>query len=180
MSNDELVSFLKQHPLKMACGLLALLSGVGIYLINSRIAETTALLEQKTTEGTRLAANVRNAAQLPEQLGALTSATEKMQSRLIRGSQLATNLQYFYRLESDSGVELLDLRQTSSAPTTANSGVGFAVSVRGEFATLVGYLKQLENGPHYSRILTASMSGSSVDRTGPITLSLSLELLGQP
>ena len=77
MSNEELISFLKQHPLKIACGLLALLAGVGIYLTNARIAEATALLEQKTTEGSRLAANLRNSAQLPEQLDALTSATEK-------------------------------------------------------------------------------------------------------
>jgi hypothetical protein len=158
-----------------------LLSAVGVYFVNGQIEDATRLLEQKSTEGARLAANVKNAAQLPEQLEVLTSAGKKIQSRLIRGSQLATNLQYFYRLETDSGVELIDLRQTSSGqPTKATAGVGFAIAVKGDYVTLLGCLRRLENGPHYCRVMSASINGAAPDRAAPLTLSLSLELLGQP
>ena len=181
MSNAELASLIKRNPLRVACVVLALLSGAGVYFVNGQIEDATKLLEQKTAEGSRLAANVKNAAQLPEQLEMLTSAVKKIQGRLIRGSQLATNLQYFYRLETDSGVELIDLRQTSGTqPTKANAGVGFAIAVKADYVTVLGCLRRLENGTHYCRVMTAAINGAGADRTGPVTLSLSLELLGQP
>src|SRR5688500_15859069 len=105
MSNEELGGVIRRNPLKVVCALLALLSGVGIYLTNTKISEAAVVLEEKTKEGTRLAANVKHSAQLPEQLAEVTSASEKIQSRMIRASELATNLQYFYRLETESGVE---------------------------------------------------------------------------
>ena len=181
MSNEGLGNFAKQHPLKIVCGLLALFSGVGVYLVSGKIEETSTLLQQKTTEGLRLAVNVRNSAQLSEQLDALVAAGAKIDDRLVRATQLASNLQYFYRLEADSGLELIDLRQTSSSqPVKANTGVAFAVTLKGEYSTLLGFLRRLENGTHLSRIVTASISGSPIERAAPLTLSMSLELLGQP
>lgn len=180
MSNEELGSLIKRNPLKVVCGLIALLSGVGMYLTNTKISDAAIVLEQKTTEGTRLATNVKNSVQLPEQLAEITSASEKIRGRMVRATELATNLQYFYRLETDSGVELTDLRQTSGSQSVKlNSGVAFAVSVKGDYPTLMGWLQRLENGPHFCRVLNATM-GAAADRAGPLTLSLSLELLGQP
>jgi hypothetical protein len=180
MSNEELSSLIKRNPLKVVCVLLALVSGAGIYVLNTQIADATALLQQKTTEGTRLAANLKNAAQLPEQFEELTSVSEKIQNRLIRASQLATNLQYFYRLETEAGVELNPRQTSGSQPVAQNTGVGFSVSVIGDYPTLISCLQRLENGPHYCRILSASFGATSADRAGPLALNLSLELLGKP
>jgi hypothetical protein len=183
MSNEELGSLVRRNPLKVVCVLIALLSGVGIYFINTKIADATIVLEDKTKEGSLLAANVKSSTQLAEQVAEITSATEQIQRRMIRATELATNLQYFYRLETESGIELTDLRQSSgSQPVKLNSGVAFAVSVKGEFETIMGWLQRLENGPHYCRVLSATMGTSTAtsDRSGPLTLGLSLELLGQP
>jgi hypothetical protein len=173
--------FVKQHPLKIICVFVALACGAGIYFLGTKITESTILLEQKVAEGSRLEANVNNAAQLSSQLEELTAVAQKIQARQIRASQLATNLQYFYRLETDSGVELIDLRQTSSgAAVKPSTGIGFFVAVKGEYAALIGFLQRIENGPHYCRVLTASMNGQSNDRSGPLTLNLTVELLGKP
>src|SRR5687767_5502824 len=104
MSNQELSERIKRNPLKIACVLVALVSGAGIYLVNTKIEETKVILDQKTTEGTRLETNVKNSAHLPAQVEELTTIGQKIQGRLVRASQLATNLQYFYRLETDSGI----------------------------------------------------------------------------
>ncbi|MEO7600309.1 MAG: hypothetical protein ABIV50_15350 [Opitutus sp.] len=164
----------------MICIGVAILSGVGIYLVNGKIEETQTLLTQKSAEAERLAANVRDGAQLPEQVNALTAAGAKIQARMIKASQLANNLQYFYRLENESGVELLDVRQTTSGTKNAAGGVGFAVSVKGDYPTLLGYLRRLEGGPNYCRIVSTSIAAPTPDRSGLLTLSLNLELLGQP
>src|SRR5689334_17016550 len=99
MSTADLIAFIKSNPLKVLCGLLALLLAPSIYLLNGKIAEAEVLLEQKSTEGGRLALNVKNAALLPEQVASLTASTKKIDERLVHASQLANNLQYFYQQE---------------------------------------------------------------------------------
>lgn len=183
MTNAEFVELIKRNPIRVISGVLAVLCGAGVYYVNDRIDIATQTLAQKTAEGDRLATNVKFSAQLPEQLEALTAANAAIQARAIQASQLANNLQYFYRLETESGVELIDLRQitvmTRSSKTSAN-GVGFAISVKGDYATLLGWLRRLENGPHFCRVMTASMGLPGVDRAAPPTLAVSVELFGQP
>ena len=55
--------------------------------------------------------------------------------------------------------------------------ITFAVSLHGDFTQVMNFLRMLEDGTHYCRVLTASCSGG---RTGPVSLSLNLELLGRP
>jgi len=183
MSGDPL-GILKRQPLRVVCALLALVSGVGVYVVNGRIETSRAELDQKAAEGARLATNVSYAAQLPEQFASLSDVGKQVRARSVRAGELATNLQYFYRLETESGVELIDLRQTTSGNAgkakNASAGVGFSVSVKGDYLTLLGWLRRVETGPHYARILSAAMGGVSPDRAGPLSLSVTLELLGEP
>jgi hypothetical protein len=58
--------------------------------------------------------------------------------------------------------------------------VGFSVSVQGTFPQVLDYLRQLETGAKYSRILTASVSGSVTNRKAPLTLTITVDLLGLP
>lgn len=185
MTNAEFVDLVKRNPLRVIASTVAVLSGVGLYLITDRIEEATTTLSQKIAEGNRLAANVKSAAQLTEQYEALTAANKAIQDRAIQASQLANNLQYFYRLETESKIELLDLRQTTAAVSPARTnakpnGIGFSVAVKGDYRTLMGWLRRVETGPHYTRIMSASMAPAGVDRAGPITLAVALELFGQP
>ena len=179
MSGADLSDSIKRHPLRVACIVVALLSGLGVYFVNGKIEEAHATLSQKVAEGERLAANVRDGGQLQEQFDTLTAAGAKIQNRMIRASQLANNLQYFYRLENEAGVELIDVRQTTAALKAAGP-VGFTVSVKGDYPTLIGFLRRLENGPHFCRINSSSIAAPAPDRTGLLTLSVNLDLLGQP
>ena len=185
ISNEALFSLIRSNPLKTGCIALSALSAVGIYLAQGRIDDAALMLQQKTADGRRLEDNVRNAAQLAEQLDTLTVATEKINGRLVSASQLATNLQYFYRLETDAGVEIIDLRQTTSSGAgkggkAASSAVGFAVSVKGDYESVLGWLRRLEKGRHFCRVLSATVTGTAPDRAGPITINVALELFGQP
>ncbi len=185
MTNEQLFALIKKNPLPVGCGVLALLIGVVIYLRMDLVPETTKLLEQKTAEGERLHANVNNAAQLPEQLAAITEARTEIEKRLVRGVDLAQNLQYFYRLEADTGVKILTLRQNPMAQVKpgakpALTGVGFNVSFQGPYLTVMEFLRRLESGTHYSRFTAVSVGVAGSNRTAPLTFSVSLELLGQP
>jgi hypothetical protein len=179
-AGKSFVATFKKHPVGFGCGLLCLLLIVGIYHRRSAIPEREAVLEERVSEGNRLSQNLRHSAQLKEQHDALVAANAEIDGRAVRLASLATNLEYFYRLETDTGIKLLDLRQMTPAtarggPATKHLRVPFAVSVQGEYAKVMNFLRRLENGPHFCRINSATLNGAA-----EVTLTLSLELLGLP
>jgi hypothetical protein len=60
------------------------------------------------------------------------------------------------------------------------SSVTFSISAQGDLNQLLHFLHQLESGAHYCRINSATINISGAKRDSPLTLALSLELLGHP
>ena len=75
MNTAELLAFIKKNPISVGCGLLCLILGAGIYFRSSEIPDAEAALAQKSAEAARYAANIKNAAQLKEQLDVLVAAS---------------------------------------------------------------------------------------------------------
>jgi len=185
MSNEQLFELLKKNPISVACGVLVLLLGVAIYLRMDLVPEAAKLLEQKVAEGERLNANVNNAAQLPEHLAAITEARVEVEKRFVKRIDLAMNLQYFYRLEAETGVKLLTLGQNPPPAIKPGTkiplgGIGYTLSFQGPYLTAMDFLRRVENGFHYSRTTSAGIATVAGNRAGPVTVSLSPELFGQP
>ncbi len=188
---QDLTTYLRKYPLAIGCGTLSAALLVGLFVRGGRAAELAALLRQKEQEGQRILDNVRDGSNFPEQYEALVAATRGLESRLIRSSERADNLQYFYRLESETGVKELSLQPvTPSAPDrrkpaakTLYTGVGFSISVQGDYAQILKFVGRLESGPHFYRLVRASVSRTKVGSAGgsaPLNLMLNLELFGLP
>ncbi len=185
MTTEEQVALLKKNPISVGCGVLSLLLVAGLYFRSDEIPTAEAELAQKSAESQRLALNITYSAQLKEQWDALAAANKEIDTRIIHAIQVGINTQYFYKLESDSGVKLVDFRTLpTSVPVkgakSAFMPVGFNVSVQGSLPQVLDFLRALESGTRYSRVLTASLSGAPANRKSPLTLSLSVELLGLP
>jgi hypothetical protein len=181
--SSSLKNIISRYPLRIACCVIALICAAAIYYVTGQLAAGRLVLEETSREGSRLAENVGNGSQLAGELDAIKSASSKISQRFVSASQLANNLQYFYRLETEAGVELIDLRQTTSGDSARSkvpsNGVGFAVAMKGDYPAILTFLRRLENGPHYCRVLTAGISGTTADRNDPLVMNLSLELFGQ-
>ena len=185
MTSADLVALIKKHPASFACLLLCLVSGVVIYLRYGNISASQADLEAKSSELARMTSNIRNAVGLAEQVAEVRSHAKELESRLLKASQLADNLQYFYKLETENGVKLVDVRQNSLPRNTraaAYVGVPFNVSVQGTYTQVMNFLNRLQNGRHLCRINTATFGKvAAAEGAVPlVNLSLNLELLGQP
>ncbi len=185
MTSADLVALLKKHPVSFACLLLCLAAGVGIYLRYGNILASQNELESKSAEVAKMTANIRNATGLAEQVAEIQGHTKELEARLLKASQLAVNLQYFYKLETENEVKLIDVRQNAlprSTKATAYIGVPFTVSVQGSYTQVMNFLNRLQNGRHLCRINAANFT--KVAGTGSagslVNLSLNLELLGQP
>lgn len=189
MTSADLIALIKKHPIGFACGALCVICAALLYLRGSKIEENQAEYSLKSAEAAKILANVRFSDKLPEQVAELQTLTKAMEARLIRPGQLAVNLQYFYKLEAETEVKLLDVRQSN--PTKGSKvlyvGVPYSVAVQGSFKQVATFLQRLENGPHFCRFLNFSFSklggnadGSSNSAATGMTVSINLELLAQP
>ena len=173
---------IKKNPISIGCAILAIaLIGIA-YVRFDDAAESQTELDLKSAEAAKLALNVKYGAQLKEHLDALIAAQKTIESRMIRAGDLPANSNYFYKLESDSGVKLLDgsLRQSPGSkkdPKATYQPTVFNLSVEGDYRQLLTFLRRLESGPRYCRILTATCNAPA-ERSKLLVLSLSLELLG--
>jgi len=184
MTSADLSANLKKHPIGVACALVSIACGVVLYLRAGNIAASQAENESSTAEANRMINNVRNSANLAEQVAEVEGLRKELEGRLMKAGQLAVNLQYFYKLEAETEVKLTDVRQNST-PRNAKTqyiGVPFAVTIQGSFANVAKFLNRLQNGPHFCRINTATFNKTGADSAGgtDMTLSLTLDILGQP
>jgi len=189
ISNEQLVALLKKNPVVSGAIIICVGLAAAHYFRSDLIAAATTQLDERTQEGQRLAANIKNSAQLPEQVAHVSAAAKEIETRLVKVGSLANNLQYFYKLEADTGVKLLDLRQTTDPGRSAKTGripVAFSVTLHGDYAQVLDFLRRLESGAHYCRVRTANLvpfdagAGSSGMRLDATKLTLNLELFGVP
>lgn len=196
MTNAELLTFVKKNPVGVICGVLTLLLaggwhfrgggtlfGLDFPLEIDTVPKAEKEFESKTKEARGYETNVRFSAQLKEQLDAMIAANKEVDARLVRAGQLATNYQIFYKLFTESGVKQSGLQQVGVSAKAANaafSPVAFSVTVTGDFSQIVHFLRLLESGPRFCRVLGANCSVPSGDRNGPCTLALTVEFLGLP
>jgi Tfp pilus assembly protein PilO len=184
MTSPDLVALIKKQPIGFGCTLLSIVCGAVLYLRSGNVDASQAELEARTAEVAKMTANIRNSTALPEQVAEIQAHTKELESRLMKANQLAVNLQYFYKLETENEVKLIDVRQ-GSAPKGAKTtyqGVPFTVSVQGSYAQVMNFLGRLQYGRHLCRINTANFTKvTGTSTSGPlVNLSLNLELLGQP
>ena len=183
-------AFLKKYPVAIGCGVLSVVLLAGSYIRNSRASELVTLMRQKEEEGQKILDNIRNGTNLPEQFETLSAATKGLEARLVRAPERARNQQYFYRIESDTGVKELSLQPNPSSPAqqrgpkTLYTGISYTIAVQGDYRQILNFVGRLESGPHFYRPISASFSRPG-QRGGPnpsptINLSLTLELLGLP
>lgn len=183
MTSADLVSLVKKQPVGFACGVVSLILAGFLYYRGGVVGEKQTEYETKSAEAAKIVANVAASRDLPEQVKEIQALTKELEGRLVSAGQLAINQQYFYKLELESEVKLLEVRQNALPKKGAAtySGVSFNVTVQGPFKKIMTFLNRLENGRHLCRFTGAafgkSRGGSTPDE---MTLALNLELLGQP
>ncbi|MEJ1973003.1 MAG: type 4a pilus biogenesis protein PilO [Lacunisphaera sp.] len=185
MTSAELTALLKKHPVGVAGALVAIACGVMLYLKWGDLAASQAENEARSAEAAKVLANVRNSANLPEQVAEIQALRKELDGRLMKASQIAVNLQYFYKLETENEVKLVDVRQGNTVRLGKSSyvAVPFAVTVEGTYAQVVNFLGHVQNGRHFCRVITTTFTkagGSNMPGASDMTLTMNLELLGQP
>lgn len=184
MTGADITAVIKKQPIGFACLAIALVCGGLIYWRSDKISEQKDLYDQKAKEDEHVLANVRNAAGLPQQAEAMQRAASQLEERLVAASRLATNLQFFYRLESETGVKLLDVRQGALPARAAGKGlyvgVPYTVSIQGNLKQVLDFIQHIESGPHLAKFSGVAMNKTDSTAGETMTVSMKLDLLGTP
>lgn len=189
-----ILKFLKRHAFAAICCTLALATAVAYFVRMDLLDDARLEIDARQKEAENMKRNLRNATGLKEHLADLNVLLSVVDARLVRPEDLASNLQYFYRLETETGAKILLLRQLSGAGTDAGQAaaskgpyrsVPYSVIVEGSFPQVMAFLTRLERGAHFNRIKTftaqrgATESGAGI-RSGTVVVNLSIELMGIP
>ena len=187
MDAQDIVTFIKKHPVGVGCVVLAVVLSIGGYVRSGRMGELESELDDRVREGDRLKNNLRYASKLDEHLDTVNRAVERINKSAITPSALATNLQFFYRLESELGLKLVDLRQGTperSKQSTEYIEVPYTLAVEGTYRQLLLLIRRLETGSHYVKFLSSNLAPSRAATTGEadptrpiLLLTLNLQLL---
>jgi len=189
MTSADLLAMIKKQPIGFASGVICLVCAGLLYFRGNKIEEYRVEYEAKSAEATTMLANVRNSEKLPTQVAEIQVLAKEMEGRLVKAGQLAVNLQYFYKLEAETEVKLVDVRQGNlpRGGKAAYAGIPFSVTVQGSFKQVFAFLQKLENGPHFCRftaVVFSKQGGGEASRastdTASVNVSLNLELLGVP
>ena len=185
MSNEELIAFLKKNWIGAICFAVSVAAFGWWYYRSGDVPAKDQDLQQKSVEAQRYALNLNNSTQLQDQFDILVAANKEVAARLV-SKDIGKNIQYFYKLENESGAKLVtDPRQAPAAGPAKGAVKGsyqpvqFTVAVQGDLSQVLGFLRRLESGAHYGRVLGATCTVPQ-ERSLPLSLALSLELLGLP
>lgn len=182
ITGDDLIRLYRKQPLPISCAAVALLFGLATYYRMDLLPAAEEELARVTKLGERQSTNIRNAAQLDEHYNALVAVNKAIAARVIRAGDLAQNSRYFYKIEAECGVRLLDLRPTSVAAKGKGLyiPVGYAVTVDGDYSNLIAFLTALETGTHFCRVMSVSIKNDSVPggEPKPMSMTLTIDLLG--
>src|ERR1035441_9794640 len=134
MAAIKLLNFIKKQPVAMVCALLCVGLALGLYFRKTTLATAQAELDAKTTQANHLEANVANANSLSNkadkleaQYAAMTQTIQDIEARFVHADQskLATNKQYFYKIEEETQTKLTGLSQSGVSTSTKNSGKAY-------------------------------------------------------
>lgn len=186
MTAQDLIEKVKRYPVPAVCGAIVLVCFIAFYLRMNLLTDLEITQDDITRQADLVETNRVSGANLEEHLVQMRAQAAELESRIIRHSELANNLEYFYRLESETGVSLADLRQNPpapparGAPKTAFTGIGYSVVLSGSFAQAVAYVSELENGRCLYRLESFNLQRVKEGNQDTLSLALNLELLGWP
>lgn len=165
----------KKYPVLYICGALAVVLLMATYFRGSLIDDQQAEVEKISTVGKRYAANITNATLLADQVEFLKQANAAVRDRGVKQNIALIN-QYFFRLETETGIKLQVASGPAAAPIKGSNFVplNYTLTVDGDFQHVIGFLRRLEQGTHFCRVNNASItSGASA-----VVLKINVDLLG--
>ena len=133
--------------------------------------------------------NLKNGATFEEDISSLEKILENVDGRLFDPKELAGNYNYFFQIESQTGVKLRNLQQFNISPVNANrtqnqggefySSLRYEMGVSGTYAQILNFLRAVEGGESLYKLNRMSITQGKVidESTDALDTKISFSVL---
>lgn len=190
ISNEKFVEAVKKNKVVSGSIACAVIFGVVALIRWSAVEDAQSELDAISTEAARYAANLRNASQLPADQALLATRVSEIESRMLKVGALMENQQFFFDLETSTGVKLVELRPGSEIAPAARKGayaaLPYSLTVNGTYPQLLTLIRRLEKGQQFVRVLKSELRPAPLeasargDAGSTLVLTMELEVLARP
>ncbi len=160
MSKNKIASVLSSYrfsTISIAAALAAIAFG---YYRSATTDEIGVKIDEQRSALGNLKLNITSAQKITDHIAILDQNLEKIKPRIAQGENYALNLQYFYKLEAESGVKITNISKSddSKGAKTQKIGTAFNISVEGAYHNTLKFMALAEKFLYFGRINNYTLS----------------------
>lgn len=194
MRVEPIIDFVrKKMILSVSCVVFLACGSVYVFHLDKK-ADLDSEIEQLDIRMSTILKNMKNSSGLEEDLAVVEKSIEQLDARLFDSQELATNYNYFFNIEADTGVKISGLKQFEVNEEEARSKnkrrmpkptknayqkLRYHMKATGDYAQLVNLMRMLEGGPSFYRLEKFRVSKSAGIDSEKLSIDLSLLVLGR-
>lgn len=192
MNLEALKAKIRQYPLVAIFGCLSFILIAIILIRLPKVGALNVVNEQREREWSTMRTNNERSADLTAEVEQLREYSKEVSERLISAETIANNYDYFYSIERQTGVRIINIQQLPVVSARRAQYIPqlndydlipFNLTFQGGFDVTMTFLQGLERGFHLIRIESLSVGreeGPAVaagQRT--VTTRIELNILGK-
>lgn len=192
--NVEGIVELFRKNLVIAISVFVIAGTMAVYLIHKdKKSLIDSEIEQVNARISSMLKNIKNSKGMEEDIEAIEEKVEKLNARMFQSQELATNYNYFFNLEDETGIKVSDLKQVGIAEEEVDprkkkmpkpiidsyEKIRYHLKASGEFGEIVNFLRKLEGGPSFYRLEKFRLAKSETSKTEILSLDIAFLMLGK-
>ena len=193
MSFQGIAEFVRKN-LVIAISAIVIVGSMTLYLIHK---DKKSLLESEIDQvNNRISSmlkNIKNSKGLEKDIESIEGKIEQLNERMFQAQELATNYNYFFNLEDETGVKVSDLKQVGIAEEEVDpkkrrmpkpvvnsyEKIRFHLKASGNYTEVVNFLRKLEGGPSFYRLEKFRLAKPETGDAEELFLDIAFLMLGE-
>lgn len=182
MTTADLIEKFRRFPIPSIAAAVVLACFLANYFRVDLLSDLEAELNDVRDQREQIDMNLVVGSTLEEHAVEMRARVAELDARVVQPAELAQNMNYFYQLESATGVGLSDLKQNVLAekpvPKNQLGGISYTISLSGQFPQVIGYFNELERGSRFFRLKNFNLQRGRETTQASVSVTLDFELLG--
>jgi len=175
------IAVARRHPITVLCASVCVVCGLICWYIYGNMAWLELEHKQVSQQGELAVASLISGPSVRQELAASREVTRRIEDNLVVEDNLAENLWYFYKIEQQTKVHIVEMRSLNSIISDSRSlyrRIPFSIRASGTYEQTAAFLYGIETGPRLAYITSVSFRRSEPGSLS-VLLDINLELLGK-
>jgi len=177
------IAVARRHPLSALCAGVCAVCFLCCWYIYSNMKWLELEHKQITQDGDLAMASMISGPSVRQERLAALECTRRIEENLVIEENLAENLWYFYKIEQQTKVRILELRPENAIVSNSKSlyiRIPFSIRATGTYEQTGAFLYALETGPRLTYIPTLMYRRAELETANPmVILEMNVQMLGK-